>query len=218
MRKRFLAFIAVFWLVQVALAQNATISGHVTDKDTGRPYSGVSVEVFNATDHSVPVAALVTDDKGFFETEVPGMVNYDIFLRVGKSNPSQSVYVQAGQIQTVDFIVSSRAVSASEAEDSGGFIVVVVVALVVLAVILVDQVLSRRKGKAVVGGSAAVLPAKESLEQRKARLTSEKARIEEMISLTKNKYQHRLIDEESFREIIRDHQKKLIEVEAQLKE
>ncbi|MBN2014308.1 MAG: hypothetical protein JW778_03930 [Candidatus Altiarchaeota archaeon] len=49
------------------------------------------------------------------------------------------------------------------------------------------------------------------------KLLDEKNRVEEMIELAKTKYHRRALDEESFREIIRDHQKKLIEIEAKIK-
>gem|GEM_PF-5106068 len=48
------------------------------------------------------------------------------------------------------------------------------------------------------------------------KLQSEKSNIEEMIRIAKTKYHKRKLDEESFREIIRDHQKKLIEIEAKI--
>ena len=49
-----------------------------------------------------------------------------------------------------------------------------------------------------------------------ARLREEKQSIEEMINITKKKFHRQKIDEESFREIVRDHQKRLIEVEHKI--
>ncbi len=48
------------------------------------------------------------------------------------------------------------------------------------------------------------------------KLQDEKKSIEEMIRIAKKKYHNRMLDEESFREIVRDHQKKLIEIEARI--
>jgi hypothetical protein len=55
-------------------------------------------------------------------------------------------------------------------------------------------------------------------ELRVKRLLSEKKTIEEMIELAKIKYHKRTLDEESFREIIRDNQKRLIEIETRIKD
>jgi len=50
------------------------------------------------------------------------------------------------------------------------------------------------------------------------RLNDEKKSIEEMIKLAQFKFHKRKLDEESFREIVRDQQKKLIEIEANIKD
>lgn len=49
-----------------------------------------------------------------------------------------------------------------------------------------------------------------------SRLVKEKKRIEEMIELAKSKYHRRVLDEDSFREIVKENQKKLIEIEARI--
>ncbi len=49
-------------------------------------------------------------------------------------------------------------------------------------------------------------------------LTENKDRIQYLIELTKTKYYKRELDEESFRELIRDNQKKLIEIEVKINE
>ncbi|MFH0860321.1 MAG: hypothetical protein V1921_03910 [Candidatus Altiarchaeota archaeon] len=56
----------------------------------------------------------------------------------------------------------------------------------------------------------------EDMESELKKLTDEKKELEELISLAQKKYHKRKIDEESFREIVRDHQKKLIEVESKI--
>ncbi len=52
---------------------------------------------------------------------------------------------------------------------------------------------------------------------RIGRLQIEKKDIEYMIELAKARYHKHQIDEESFREIVRDHQKRLIEIDAEIK-
>lgn len=49
-------------------------------------------------------------------------------------------------------------------------------------------------------------------------LEDKKNKIQYMIDLAKTKYYKKELDEESFREIIRDHQKRLIEIEIIIKE
>lgn len=51
-----------------------------------------------------------------------------------------------------------------------------------------------------------------------AHLQDEKKSIEELIKKTKTKYHRREIDEESFREIVKDYQKKLLEINLQIAE
>jgi len=50
------------------------------------------------------------------------------------------------------------------------------------------------------------------------RLNDEKRSIEEMIRLAQIKFHKRKLDEESFREIVRDQQKRLIEIEARIRD
>ena len=49
-------------------------------------------------------------------------------------------------------------------------------------------------------------------------LLVEKDKIEYMINLTKIRYHKRAMDTESFREIVRDYQKKLVELDARMSE
>ncbi len=58
-------------------------------------------------------------------------------------------------------------------------------------------------------------------EERKhllQRLKANKERIEYLIKLAESKYHKRKLDEESFREIVRDQQKKMMEIEAKISE
>ncbi|MEA1925030.1 MAG: hypothetical protein U9M95_04095, partial [Candidatus Altiarchaeota archaeon] len=50
------------------------------------------------------------------------------------------------------------------------------------------------------------------------RLHDEKKSVEEMMKLAQFKFRKRKLDEESFREIVRDQQKRLIEIEATINE
>lgn len=50
------------------------------------------------------------------------------------------------------------------------------------------------------------------------KLNARKERIEYLIKLAESKYHRRKLDEESFREIIRDQQKKVMEIEAKISE
>ncbi|MFH0861351.1 MAG: hypothetical protein V1921_09135 [Candidatus Altiarchaeota archaeon] len=47
-------------------------------------------------------------------------------------------------------------------------------------------------------------------------LRNKRKEIENMIELSKQKYHRRLLDEQSFREIVKDYQKKLIELESEI--
>ena len=49
-------------------------------------------------------------------------------------------------------------------------------------------------------------------------LEKQRKELQDMVDLTKKKYHRREIDEGSFREIVRDYQKKLIELEAKMDE
>lgn len=50
------------------------------------------------------------------------------------------------------------------------------------------------------------------------KLQDDKERIEELIKNTKTKYHKREIDEESFREIVKDYQKELVEINVRIEE
>lgn len=47
-------------------------------------------------------------------------------------------------------------------------------------------------------------------------LRNKQVEIEKMVELSKQKYHRRLLDEQSFREIVKDYQKKLIELESEI--
>lgn len=80
----------------------------------------------------------------------------------------------------------------------------VVVILLVLVAGLLYSLRSRKQGV--------------DYELQIKKLLGEKKTIEEMIELAKVKYHKRKLDEESFREIVRDNQKRLIEVETKIRD
>jgi hypothetical protein len=88
---------------------------------------------------------------------------------------------------------------------------VVAVALLILSIVLVFFLRGRSKRFETLPHEIGLDVGDELL-----RLQSEKKDVEEMIRIAKRKYHKRTLDEESFREIVRDHQKKLIEIEARI--
>ncbi len=203
---------------------NAAIYGYVTDKNTGKPYANTRVEIFYADDHSKPIATLTTDLKGYYNATVPADKNYDIYVRVGKKHPQQTVYVGEGYVQQVDFEINMQSVGGGDITEEGGFWIVVAVAVIILGVVLLDQLylrkrrvmreleMERQKLEKKLGNEI------EGVEDELTTLKKERDRIEYMINLTKTKFHKRKLDEESFREIVRDYQKKLIEIETRIKE
>ncbi|MFH1125485.1 MAG: carboxypeptidase regulatory-like domain-containing protein [Candidatus Altiarchaeota archaeon] len=214
-----------FLLLAVAILLPAGVSseyiyGYVTDKGTGSPFVNISVDVFMALDHSSPLASVRTDNKGYYNATVePG--NYDIYLRVGDSNPMQSVYVQAGQIQQIDFKINMKSISEQQQMDSYTYWIVFIIGGIILLIILADQIFFKRKR--ILSDLAAErsrleseLKGKEEAVDELGKLKKDKGQLEYMINLTRTKYHQRTINEESYREIIRDYQEKLIEVEAKI--
>ncbi len=203
---------------------NATIYGYVIDKDTGKPFNDITIELFSSSDHSTPVAVLSTDEKGFYNTTVPAGISYDIYVRLSKVNPSRTVYVGEGHVQRVDFEISMQSIGKKDIIEESGFSIVVVVAFAILAIILLDQMRLRRK-RAIYEAEISEDATKKNQGEAKTKpeddidaLKKEKERIENLVALTKKKYHKRKIDDESFREMIRDYQKRLIEIEEKMNE
>jgi len=213
----------IFICHQGSAESNATICGYVLDKDTGRPFENTKVEIFYSMDHSRPVATLITDERGYYNTTVLGDRGYDIYVRVGKQNFHRPIYIEGGSIQHVDFNIIIKSIIESVIEESG-FWIVVVVAVIILGIILLDQLyLRKRRVMRELEIERQKLERKlesevEGAEDELTTLKKEKDRMEYMINLTKTKYHKRKLDEESFREIVRDYQKRLIEVETRIKE
>jgi len=204
----------------VVAAGTASIDGHIIDKDTGKHLAGLLVEAINVSDGKT-VASSITDESGYYSMNVsPG--NYDVFVRIGEKQPSQSLFVQTGQIQSLDFKISMKSISEQQMTQSPLFWAQIILAGFILLIIIIDQLFFKRKR--ILSDLAAersrleveLKKGDETSRDEISKLKKDKSQLEYMINLTRTKYHERSINEESFREIIRDYQEKLIEVEAKM--
>ncbi len=200
---RHVSALVLMLLMGSAAAQHATVEGYVRDAKSGTSITGVNVAVYRSGDYGTTVALTETDSRGYYSVAVQPGSYYDVYLRMGGSNPNQrtSEAVSAGAVYTLNFNIASESAYGGEVVEKYGFGVVVAVALLILFIILVDQLFLRRSRKPGVKD-----------------LKGERDRLQKMLELTKSKYHRRELDEESFREITREHQQKLIELESQIKE
>ncbi|MDD5111645.1 MAG: carboxypeptidase-like regulatory domain-containing protein [Candidatus Altiarchaeota archaeon] len=202
-------------------SQKAFIEGSVTDTATGKPFMNVSLDVFVASDPSNPYATVRTDERGRYNISVDDG-NYEIYVRVGATNPRQSVYVHAGEIQQLNFKISMKSISEEQLSSNWMFWVQVGIAALIIGIIAVDQLFFKRKrvlsDLAAERGrlEAELKKGEEGGQDDLGKLRKDRSQLEYMINLTRTKYHQRSINEESFREIIRDYQEKLIEVEARI--
>ncbi|MFH0862888.1 MAG: hypothetical protein V1875_07670 [Candidatus Altiarchaeota archaeon] len=164
--------------------------------------AGVNVEVYTSKDHTNAVASSKTDQRGFYSVTVLPGEYYDVYLRLGDVNPNQRTTepAEAGGLYTLNFNIASESSYNSSVVEKYGFVVVVAVAFLILAVILADQLFFRRARKPRLGD-----------------LERQRDQIKEMLELARVKYHHREMDEQSFREITRSQQEKLIEIESKIK-
>ncbi|MFH1722597.1 MAG: hypothetical protein ABH950_08355, partial [Candidatus Altiarchaeota archaeon] len=182
--------------------------------------------VFVSDDHSTVVSSVKTDQSGKYSLEVPAGSIYDIYVRVGEKHPNQRTQeLKENGIYTLNFkIQESSNVSTQNVEKYGFWLVVAVSALIVF-LILIDQIFLRKKR--VMGDlEQERLIIEKRLEEHSqegdeslddlTKLNNKKTKIEYMINSTRTKYHKNQIDEETFREIVRDYQKQLIEVEAKI--
>jgi len=190
-------------LAASAAAEETILQGYVVDGSTGRSMADVKVEVYTSEDHTNVVASSKTDPKGFYSVTVPPGGYYDVYLRLGVVNPNQRTTepVEAGGLYTLNFNIASESAYSSPVVEKYGFAVVVVVAFIILAVIFADQLFFRRARKPKLGD-----------------LERQRDQIRERIELTRAKYHHREMDEQSFREITKSQQEKLIEIESNIRE
>jgi len=202
----------------------ARIEGYVTDKDTGRPYTNISVYIYSPSDHSNLIASDETDGRGFYNITVQPGKNYDIYVRVGKTNPSESVYVRYGEICHRDFKLSMQSVNEGEFLDEPEAQIVFLVAAIILILILVDQIFMKRRRRIRELERERRLLEKEIETKEKqdvdelTQLEKERNTINYSINLAKIKYHKRSLNERSFRDIIRDYEKRLIEIESRIRE
>ncbi|MEA1924372.1 MAG: hypothetical protein U9M95_00725 [Candidatus Altiarchaeota archaeon] len=221
MKKTVILFLVALLLAAAGAEQKATIYGYVLDEKTGTPLDKVVVEIFASDDPSKAIVSKYTDSKGFFNTSVEGNRNYEIYVRLGGKNPKQSVYVTSGAMQEIKFIVSMERISEQNIIEQPYFLIFAVIAVLVIGVILFDEVYMRRRK------ISALETDKERLKSRidstveldeVSALEKKRDRIELMIKMAQLKFHKRKLDDESFREIVRDKQKDLIEIEARLSE
>ena len=221
MKKTIILFLVASLLAAAGAQQNAIIYGYVLDEKTGAPLDKVVVEIFASDDPSRAIVSRYTDSRGFFNASVQGNKNYEIYVRLGDKNPKQSVYVTGGAIQEVRFVVSMETINEQNIIEQPYFLVFAVIAVLVIGVILFDEVYMRRRK------ISALETDKEKLKNRiestveldeVSTLEKKRDRIELMIKMAQLKFHKRKLDDESFREIVRDKQKDLIEIEARLSE
>jgi len=228
MKREFVLSLLIFIVFsQFALSESGIgkIDGTILDSNTGSPLIGLKVEVYPSSDHSLKIGETATDKSGKYLIQVPSEDTYDVYVRTGETHPTLRTYVSDNSLNTLDFKISqSTTLNSAETEKYGFWLVVAVAALIVF-LILIDQLFLRKKR--VIGDLDRERQLIEKrLEEGKdsqgedlddlSKLNKEKIRIEFMINSTRRKYHKNQIDEESFREIVRDYQKQLIEVEAKI--
>jgi hypothetical protein len=186
-----------------AAADFATIEGTVLDKNTGKSMPNIKVNIYKAEDHDQPQATALTDPKGYYSANVTPGSYYDVYLVIGDANPNLRTThpVEASGTYTLNFRIDAETSYTSSVVEKYGIGLVAAVAGLIIALIIVDQLLLRRKTQ----------------EPGIDELRKKRDQIQEMVNLAKTKYHKREIDEESFREITRDHQQKLIEIESKIK-
>ncbi|MFH0860989.1 MAG: carboxypeptidase-like regulatory domain-containing protein [Candidatus Altiarchaeota archaeon] len=208
------------------LAQdNATIQGYVMDDISSMPYSNVEVMVFSSDDHASPVANAMTNASGYYSVQVPAGRHYRVVISGRDFSDSYTTkLLEEGVVYPINFKGQVETNVEARVVEKYGFWIVVVVALVILSIILADQFFLRRR-RIISGLERESRELETRIEKTEikegdevSRLRKERDQIGYMINLTKIKFHKRNIDEESFREIVRDYQKKLIEIEAKLNE
>jgi len=215
--------LAIILIPGICIASAVPVQGHVRDQDTGRPMKGIVVEIYDTNNPAKPVANSTTDESGYYKFDVEPNRNYDIYVRLGKVNPSKTIYVgTGGAIQ--DFRLSTKGNWVEITEESGLWVVVVVAIFIILFIIFDQLYLKKRRMLKALEKETSELEKKldkdvvEGETNELDSLKKERDRLKYMINRTKIKYHKREIDEESFREIVRDYQKKLIEVETKIEE
>ena len=94
-----------------------------------------------------------------------------------------------------------------------GLLLLILLILVVHLQLLLAFLFSKKREIAKKTAAAAT---DENAEQELEQLQRQKKEVEDLIEIAKSKFHNRNLDEESFREIVRDQQKKLIEIESKI--
>lgn len=99
-------------------------------------------------------------------------------------------------------------------------LIALVSAAILFVVLLTKSSIQKGLGKAILELNAEDIKAMSDEERSDLlhELKNNKKRIEYLIKMAESKYHRRKLDEESFREIVRDQQKKLMEIEAKMNE
>jgi hypothetical protein len=187
-----------------AQEQYATLQGYVKDSKTGRSLADVRVDVYRSDDHGNVLTSAKTDERGFYSMQAPPGAYYDVYLRMGDVNPNQRTGEPAAArgVYTLNFNIASESnYQQSIVEGYGPQLAAAAGALILLAIVA-DQILSRRRRPREPGAED---------------LKRQRQQIEEMMALAKGKFHRREIDEESYREITRNQQERLLELETRLK-
>jgi len=209
----------------IPASEYGTIKGKVTDYDSGKPKPNLLVEIYSQEEPKVPFASLKTDENGYYESKVPAGVTYSIYVRTSGQNPKQvTPFVQAGSEWKMNFVIAEESnISVGGADEGTLILIILLLAALVFGSILLDQVYFRRQrmkkleqARVAADSDNEVLIIADPLEELE-RLKKEKYDIEYRIGLSKSQFHQRKLDEESFREIVRDYQKRLIDIESRIK-
>ncbi|MFH0862522.1 MAG: carboxypeptidase-like regulatory domain-containing protein [Candidatus Altiarchaeota archaeon] len=201
--KVFASCILVFALCSLVCAEGSTlIEGTVQDGNTGKSISEVTVEAYRSEDHSKAVNSTKTDEKGGYSMSVEPGVYYDVYLRTGDQSPNQRTNeaVKQDGVYKLNFNIVGESTFEGKIVEKYGLGLVLLAVAVVIGAIAWDHLGSKNRG-----------PTPDELK-------AEKAEIEKMIEMTRVKYHKRQIDEETLKNIVKDKQERLIEIESKIRE
>ena len=195
--------IAILILPPIVWAEGSTlIEGTVQDGNTGKSIPGVAVEVYRSEDHSRAVNSTKTDEKGDYSVSVEPGFYYDVYLRTGDASPNQRTNeaVKPDGMYKLNFNIVGESTFEGKIVEKYGLGLVLLAVAVVIGVIAWDHLGSKKAGPTLKD------------------MTAEKAEIEKMLEMTRVKYHKRQIDEETLKNIVKDKQERLIELESKIRE
>ncbi|OYT53327.1 MAG: hypothetical protein B6U72_06145 [Candidatus Altiarchaeales archaeon ex4484_2] len=102
--------------------------------------------------------------------------------------------------------------------DDSSIIILLLAGFIIILFFIVLMLLIQRFLRGKNKTESLLPPPSEDYGMELKRLQDEKKSVEEMMKLAQFKFRKRKLDEESFREIVRDQQKRLIEIEARINE